>query len=112
MEPVKRRDVGMTGLLIVASQLISTIHSWQGLSSQINELKTQLVALKSEREEFFVKKTEMAVAMKKIDQMASHVSALKDQVSIIRTKVEDNFSLEECDPLLTALRCDEVAARD
>jgi hypothetical protein len=109
---IKRRDMGIAGAIIVLSQAVTSLQSSHSISGQVEELKTQLETSKIEREQYFVRKTELVTVVAKIDKLSDQVSDLKNNFSRFQIEMQDKYSLQECDPLIPTLQCDEVASRD
>lgn len=92
-----RRQIGIASALIVLSQTITSFQSTDTISKQIREIQADLAASKVEREEYFVRKTELAALLTKIDSMSTEVSRVKEKLSAIQSRMEQTYSLEECD---------------
>jgi septal ring factor EnvC (AmiA/AmiB activator) len=92
-----RRHIGIASALIVLSQAITSFQSTDTISKQVREIQSDLAASKVEREEYFVRKTELAALLTKMDSLSSEVSRVKEKLSAIQSKKDQNYSLEECD---------------
>lgn len=97
MDLAKRRDIGITGALVVVIQALASYSSSNSISTQVESLREQVIQAKLEREEFFVRKTEMKSEMK---YLSAKMDKLSDQIAIIHNKIEENYSsLDDLDEL-------------
>ncbi len=80
--------MGIAGAIIVLSQAVTSLQSSHSITDRIEQIKETIAVAKIEREQYFVRKTELATVMVKIDKMSENVSALKEQVSGLRRQID------------------------
>lgn len=105
MDSLNRRDVGIAGALVILAQAITSSQSTSSINDQLEELRKSILMAKIEREQYFVRKEELRLVVQKIDKIT-------EKLSVVEARLVDNYSLEECDPLIEDLSCNEVASRD
>lgn len=113
MEEMKKK-LGVAGAIIVATQGITSVYSAKTLSDRVDDMKAAMVAGRLEREQYFVRKTEFDALVVKLDKLSDQVTGVREQIAGLRGQIEDKYSLDECDPLIHELSCEdeEVASRD
>lgn len=80
---VRKRDMGIAGILLILSQIFSSYQSTEHLSNKINELQDAFEELKSNQEKYFVRKEELKKVVKKIDKMNEELVKLSKQIDSI-----------------------------
>lgn len=93
--PIKRRDMGIAGALIVISQFISSFQSSQSVSSEISKFKEDFNQLKVDREQYFVRKTDLAPVLTKLDSLNEQLVKLNEKVASLKRVVRDNYGYDE-----------------
>lgn len=98
VKPIKRRDMGIAGAIIILAQVLSSTQSAQNLSKEIAELKRDIEASNLEREQYFVRKTEIFSLTRKLDRVSDQVTSLKIAVYNRNHLDEANIGLRLCGP--------------
>lgn len=93
--PIRRKDFGIAGALIVLSQLLSSFQSSQNVSKEIEKVKDDFNESLIEREEFFVRKTDIVAMTSKLDQMNEQLIKVNEQLNSLKSYVKDNFALNK-----------------
>lgn len=81
---LNRRDMGLTGALIVIAQVISSFHSTSNLSRDIDEMRQEFVQVKSDTEKYFVKKEELGKVVVKLDKMNDQLVKIGKQIKSVK----------------------------
>lgn len=92
---VKRRDFGIAGFMIVVSQLLSTLKSSQDISHDLARFKDDLEKSVLEREQFFVRKTEIASVSNKLDLVNEQLIRMNEQLKFLKNVVKQEYSMNE-----------------
>lgn len=108
MNDIKKRDMGIAGALIVIAQSVISFQSAQIISDDIQAIRQDLQDSNLAREQFFARKTEIAVISIKMDKMAEQLTRLKQQVGELQSDVQESYVMDGtfgCDnqPELTVL---------
>lgn len=82
--PLKKRDMGIAGAIIVLSQVISNFQSSKSISEEFKDLKNQFIQLQLDQEKYFVKKSDMKKVVSQLDKMNEELSKINDQIESIR----------------------------
>lgn len=94
---LKKRDMGLAGAVIVLAQVISNFQSTRNLSNEIDQLKTEFHQVRSDQEQYFVKKEELKVVTVKLDSMSGQLSKIRNQIkSMTDSDVAFNKSFIGC----------------
>jgi len=95
MNSVKRRDIGIAGALIILSQAITSSQSSNSITNQIDELRNQLIQLKVDREQYFVRKDELKKVINKLDKMQVDIATINEQIKWLRHMAELDTRYDE-----------------
>lgn len=87
--PVGRRDLGIVAVVIIMSQLTSSLHSTQDVSSEIGKFKDEFRQSLLDRETYFVRKSDISSLASKIDQLNEHLLKLSQKVQFIQNDLKD-----------------------
>jgi hypothetical protein len=99
--PLRRKDVGLVGAILVGIQAFVSISGAHVVSEQVESFRKELVDIRLAQEQFFVRKTELGMLSEKLDHMSSEISNLKEQVSGMKVLLQQEVSFGECDPNVT-----------
>jgi hypothetical protein len=109
--PIKRRDVGIAGLVIVLAEIASNFQSSSNVASEIVKFKEEFQASKVEREIYFVRKTELEALSNKLEKLTDQLSILNNQVVSLRTFLKSSYGYEASEGRLhltpAICQCDE-----
>lgn len=104
--PLKRKDLGLVGGLMVSVQALTSFLASQTVSNDIDALRKEIFEVRINQEQYFVRKPEMGVVSDKLDAMSAQLTDLKDQVSALKIVIQrDVSSVLECDPII--MECDK-----
>ena len=78
---VGRRELGIAGALIIAAEILSSGYSNRDLSSKLDALQKTVVETRIEREQFFVRKTELVRISKQIEDLTKKVDSIAHNFS-------------------------------
>ena len=90
--PIKRRDVGIAGALIVLAQLFSDFKASHNVSSEILKFREEFQSSKLEREQFFVRKSELDSLGHKLEKINDQLFQLSQQVVSLRTFLKSKYN--------------------
>ncbi len=96
---VKKRDLGITGLVVVLTQALSQFSSTDKLAKDIEDFKHEFKVSLLEREEYFVRKSDLQPLIIKLDQVSEKLSGLASKVNSLKRDLQDVSFLEELDPV-------------
>lgn len=94
--PVKRRDMGIAGFVVVVSQLASSFQSSQNVATEIVKFREEFHKSLLDREEFFVRKTEITNLISRLDEMNDHMIKLTEQVRTLT----DSYAFQEAEGIV------------
>lgn len=100
-----RKDIGIAGLIVIATQGLTTYKTNDHITQQVDELRAQIGQSSLDREQYFLRKTDFQSMSQKIDKLSESVAKMEEKLSSISGRIADNFSLEECD--LDFKQCDD-----
>jgi predicted nuclease with TOPRIM domain len=109
--PLKRRDLGVASAILIATQVFTSVQSFESVNKKLEELSEQVNELRLEREEFFVRKTQLDAVSSKLDKLTEEVVKVREDLTSVKTQIKRNYSeIEdfECDPVIVD-GCQEVA---
>lgn len=92
--PLKRRDVGLAGAIIILSQFLSGLQSSNKVSDEIIKFKDEYHQSQVDLEKFFVRKSELSKVVKKLDKMNDQLVQMNEKIESMK---EHEFSLNEED---------------
>ncbi len=92
---VKRRDMGIAGILVVLSQILSSAQSQFSTSSEFKELRASFERLRNEQDQFFVRREEFKQVVSKLDKMSVDITEINDQIKIMRDNASASLDLED-----------------
>lgn len=79
-DPLKKRDLGLAGIVVVICQTLTNYHSSGNVSDQVRELRLDLEDLRMHQEKHFVRKEEIKSLELKLDDLKSQVIKLNGQI--------------------------------
>ncbi len=82
---LKRRDISLTGAIILISQALTSFHSSHRLSKEMEAFKASFLQLKIDQEKFFVKKEELKTVVTKLDSVKKELTELNEQIKQAET---------------------------
>lgn len=82
--PLRRRDMGLTGAIIVLAQVLSSFQANRNLSQDIEDLKSQIHQAKEDRQKYFVKKEEFQAVVITLDKMADQLDDINKEIKSIK----------------------------
>lgn len=91
---VKKRDMGLASVAIVVSQIISSFQSSQSITREISQLKEEVQQIKFDREQLFVRKTDLVPITLRLDKMNEQLDALTQTVNLMKRTV-DEYALND-----------------
>lgn len=93
----KRSDIGIAGTVLLVTQVIASQQSTQTVSKQIEELRQEIQKSIVDREEYFVRKTELN---SRLDGINLQLQKIQEQVDSMKHMVDeyalDDFSFDRC----------------
>lgn len=75
---IKKTDVGLAGAVIVLAQVLASFQSSKNLSEEMDKLRSDFRALKSEQEVYFVKREELNKVSIKLDKLAKQLRLIRN----------------------------------
>lgn len=93
--PLKRKDLGIAGAVIVLAEAASNFQSSRSVSTEVIKMHDELTIMKVERDAYFVKKTELANVMKKIDKMNDSIVSIDVKVGKLKQMMNAENSNED-----------------
>ncbi len=93
--PIRRKDVGIAGAVIVLSQLLSSFQSSQTVTTQMGHLQEEFQQLKVDRELYFVRKADIVPLTEKLDKLNDKLISINENVSVIKRFLKDNKFYDE-----------------
>lgn len=88
--PIKRREVGIAGAVIVIAQFISTFQSSQSVTNEIAKLREEFQQLRIDREQYFSRKTDLIPILTKLDKMNEKLIELNEKLASLKDEVREN----------------------
>jgi hypothetical protein len=73
-KPIKRREMGLTGAIIVLAQVASTFQSNKDLSEEIKSIRNDFKAAEIRQDTTFVRKTEIESLRNQLDKNLTKVN--------------------------------------
>jgi predicted RNase H-like nuclease (RuvC/YqgF family) len=80
-QPVQRRDLGLTGVIIVLGQALATVTTGNGVTREISELRKQIEQQRVEREQYFVRKSDIVPIQDRIENVNKEISAMLQSIN-------------------------------
>lgn len=108
--PLRKRDMGLAGAIIVLAQVLSSFQTSRNLSNEMDQLKSEFQIVRFEQEKYFVKKKELKNVIVKLDSMKVQLAGIRQQLRSIRhiaLNDDDNIvgcSFKEAELVPTLLR--------
>lgn len=84
-----KRGATVATVIVLLSQFITSLHTSDSLQVQMSRFREELAQSILERERFFVRKSDVADVMTKLDKMNSQLIKLNNQVNSLKTFVQD-----------------------
>lgn len=88
---LKRRDLGIAGAIIALSQLIGSFQNAHSVTSEIAKFKEEFQQSQIDREEFFVRKTDVAALSDKMDKMNENLVRMNEQIKVLKSFMRQDF---------------------
>lgn len=82
-----RKELGIAGSLVVITQIMTSVGSSQALSDKIDKLNYDIHLLRVEREQYFVRKSDIHQLSSKIDQLSDDVVRVKEQINSLKRHI-------------------------
>lgn len=96
---VKRRDMGVVGIIIVVSQLFTSFQSSQNVSEQLEHFRDEFSQSQVDLEKYFVRKTDVAVINQKLDKTNEKLAQIGEQIKNLKSLVKDHtYTESETEP--------------
>lgn len=89
--PIKKRDLGIAGAIVVLAELLSNFQSSQNVATEIVKFREEFAASNLEREQFFVRKSELGNLSIKLDKANDQLTKLNDQVVSLRVFIKSKY---------------------
>lgn len=102
---IKRLDFGIAGAFIIASQIGTSLQSSKSISLEISKVKEELERSVTDREQYFVRKTDVASIISKIEDMNDQLIRLNEQVTSLKSYVKENYAYFEGEELDGLVEC-------
>lgn len=80
----RRRDMGVVGVVIMLSQVLSGLQSSQSVTTEIQKFKEEFQQSQIDREKYFVRKSDVASISDKIDSMNDKLIRITEQMKLMR----------------------------
>lgn len=109
---LRRRDIGLFGALIIGVQLFTNFQTYQSVISEILHIKEEFSGSLVEQERNIASKLELTEMSNKLDTIIEQVISIDKALNTIRVHIEGNFSLMECDPLMSHLSSQKGVSSD
>jgi|SRR6478672_1740524 len=91
---LKRKDLGIAASVVVVTQLLSGINSNQNTAQNMEKFKDEFHKSMIEREQYFVRKADIAPVNKKLDDVNEQLIRLTEQVASLKHAVRDNYAFK------------------
>jgi len=91
---VKGRDIGIAGAVIILSQLTTNFSSSKSITDKIESLANDIQTMKIEREEFFVRKSDLIPITERLDRLNEQLQAIQVKLNYLKAFVKD-YSLND-----------------
>jgi hypothetical protein len=88
---IKRRDIGIAGAAIMLAEALSNFQSSKNVSTEIVKFKEEFQQSRVDREQFFVRKTEIEALNLKLDKMSDQIAELSNQVTSLKTYLKSKW---------------------
>ncbi len=75
-----KKDMGLAGAILVLSQVLSSYQSTQKVTAELADLKGAFTLMRSDQEKYFVKKEELVVVVRKLDQLVVEMSRVRRNI--------------------------------
>lgn len=90
-DPLKKRDMGIAGALIVLTQVLTNFHSSETVTDRIEELQKEFRQSLVDREQYFVRKIEIRDLSSKIEKVNGELIQIKNQVTSLKALLKDDY---------------------
>jgi uncharacterized protein YydD (DUF2326 family) len=105
---IKRKDLGIAGAVVVIAEAITNFTSSRSISHEVIKIKDEIKDMKVEREQYFVRKTELSSVSKKLDKLNDQLIRVDDKIASIKKELKLNFATMEYEDS-DLIGCSEIA---
>lgn len=84
---VKRKELGLAGAVLLISQLVGSYQASQNVSAELVNFRADLQKNTIEREQYFVRKTDVIPVIDKLDKLSDKLAAIDLKLTSLKAFV-------------------------